>query len=61
MTLQVMTTPKEDKIDVTLNPELAVQIEEAVERSEKENQKEERPAPHWYYSVPCAGARYYRY
>ena len=56
-----MTTPKEDKIDVTLNPELAVQIEEAVERSEKENQKEERPAPHWYYSVPCAGARYYRY
>ena len=47
--------------EVDLHPKLIDQLAGIVEQAEKTKKPESAQVSSWYYSVPCAGVRYYTY
>ncbi|NQW21967.1 MAG: hypothetical protein HQ475_00820 [SAR202 cluster bacterium] len=60
-TQNTIANPEEKKDSLKLSPTVVEQVEAVLTGSEPAPTVEEKPAAHWYYSIPCAGVRYYRY
>ena len=60
-TAKLIENPEEEQTDTTISPKVSQQLKEVVKKAERALQMDELPAPHWRYTVPCAGVRYYRY
>lgn len=60
-TQQLTANPEELGVSPTLNPTVVEQVEEALTKAEPTPTVEAKPAAVWYYSIPCAGVRYYQY
>ena len=53
--------PETPSLEVDLDPKLIKQLAGVARKAEKPNEPEPAKVSSWFYSVPCAGVRYYTY